>query len=342
MIEKLVFLLLTSEIHLSLRVMKEEGSEFLQAEVGRDVSLICNYQMMGDSLYSIKWYRDDKEFFRYIPRESPPVTIFLIPGITVDDLSSPTHIIIKNVSLATSGSVKCEVSGGPPRFQTDESITQLQVVDLPSSGPKILGVDSKYHVGDEITASCISPMSFPPAVLSWYINSDSADPTFVSNQTRMTIHPDSPIFSNMKMKTQSESYMNQRGEIDRSIIPHEYFQSDTFYQHSSASQKPPRKRTPSPYYSESVGSPYSVLKLNFIVKRKHLKMTDGGLSLKCTAEVLDLYWRSSEVATQVTSLPHSWLLPAFSHSVAVNLYVSKQWSWLHLTYVAIVAFSILI
>ena len=23
---------------------------------------------MSDSLYSIKWYRDDKEFFRYIPR----------------------------------------------------------------------------------------------------------------------------------------------------------------------------------------------------------------------------------------------------------------------------------
>ena len=55
--------------------MKEEGSEFLQAEVGRDVSLICNYQMMGDSLYSIKWYKDDKEFFRYIPRGEEAIKV---------------------------------------------------------------------------------------------------------------------------------------------------------------------------------------------------------------------------------------------------------------------------
>ena len=52
----------------SLRVMKEDGRGLLRAEVGQDVSFTCNYQMMGDTLYSIKWYRDDKEFFRYIPR----------------------------------------------------------------------------------------------------------------------------------------------------------------------------------------------------------------------------------------------------------------------------------
>ena len=49
-------------------MIKEEGNALLRAEVGQDVSLFCNYQMMGDTLYSIKWYRDDKEFFRYIPR----------------------------------------------------------------------------------------------------------------------------------------------------------------------------------------------------------------------------------------------------------------------------------
>ena len=46
----------------------------------------------------------------------------------MDDLSSPTHIILNNISLSTSGRYKCEVSGGPPRFQTDESVTELQVV----------------------------------------------------------------------------------------------------------------------------------------------------------------------------------------------------------------------
>ena len=48
--------------------------------------------------------------------DSPPYTIFLVPGIEVDDMSTPTNIVLKNVSLDTSGQYKCEVSAGPPRY----------------------------------------------------------------------------------------------------------------------------------------------------------------------------------------------------------------------------------
>ena len=34
---------------------------------GRDISLSCVYDLEDDVLYSIKWYRDDKEFYRYLP-----------------------------------------------------------------------------------------------------------------------------------------------------------------------------------------------------------------------------------------------------------------------------------
>ena len=47
--------------------------------------------------------------------DSPPFTIFLVAGISVSDLSTPTNIILSNVSLETGGKFKCEVSGGPPR-----------------------------------------------------------------------------------------------------------------------------------------------------------------------------------------------------------------------------------
>ena len=43
------------------------GDDLVYAEVGADVNLECNYNLLGDNLYSIKWYRDDREFFRYIP-----------------------------------------------------------------------------------------------------------------------------------------------------------------------------------------------------------------------------------------------------------------------------------
>ena len=147
---------------------------------------------------------------------------------------------------------------------------------MPSSGPTILGVNSKYSVGDSITASCVSPLSFPPTVLSWYINNDSADHSFVSNQSEITIHQGSQILRNRDKKQSSLSPTD-----------------NTLYQHA-------REEDP---------VTYSVKKLNFIVNDNHL--TDGELSLKCTAEILDLYWRSNEVATQVTTtVPYSeciWL-----------------------------------
>ena len=35
---------------------------------GEMVELMCNYQVEGEAeLYSLKWYRDNVEFYRYIP-----------------------------------------------------------------------------------------------------------------------------------------------------------------------------------------------------------------------------------------------------------------------------------
>ena len=62
-----VVLLALSQPHTGVVILQEGGGGTLQAEVGQDLSLMCNYQVMGDSLYSIKWYRDDQEFFRFIP-----------------------------------------------------------------------------------------------------------------------------------------------------------------------------------------------------------------------------------------------------------------------------------
>ena len=48
----------------------------------------------------------------------------------------------------------------------------------------------RYSIGDQITATCISPSSFPPVVLRWYINSDSADASFLSDQSEERLHTD--------------------------------------------------------------------------------------------------------------------------------------------------------
>ena len=38
------------------------------AEVGQELSLSCAYDLEDDVLYSLKWYRGDTEFYRYLPR----------------------------------------------------------------------------------------------------------------------------------------------------------------------------------------------------------------------------------------------------------------------------------
>ena len=38
--------------------------------------------MKGDKLYSIKWYRNGHEFYRYLPTDNPKTTVFNGDGIT--------------------------------------------------------------------------------------------------------------------------------------------------------------------------------------------------------------------------------------------------------------------
>ena len=51
---------------------------------GDDVIFQCSYDMEGDKLYSVKWYRNGKEFYRHIPSDNPPTAFFRQPGIIVD------------------------------------------------------------------------------------------------------------------------------------------------------------------------------------------------------------------------------------------------------------------
>jgi len=131
--------------------------------------------MEGDKLYSVKWYRNGQEFYRYIPTDTPDTTVFPYPGIYVDEYrSSETRIILRKVDLATTGMFRCEVSGEAPLFQTAASSNVLVVVDLPDSGPVIEGAAPRYHHGEFLEANCTSPRSLPAASLKWYINNEEA------------------------------------------------------------------------------------------------------------------------------------------------------------------------
>ncbi|ERL93758.1 hypothetical protein D910_11044 [Dendroctonus ponderosae] len=48
------------------------------------VVMQCHYKLGDETLYSVKWYKDGNEFYRYVPRNSPATQVFPLVGVTVD------------------------------------------------------------------------------------------------------------------------------------------------------------------------------------------------------------------------------------------------------------------
>jgi hypothetical protein len=62
------------------------------ADIFQPATLTCEYDLGSGNLYSIKWYKDECEFFRYTPDYEPHSQAFPTAGITLD--------VSKHVSLA--------------------------------------------------------------------------------------------------------------------------------------------------------------------------------------------------------------------------------------------------
>ncbi|KAG8291611.1 hypothetical protein J6590_056067 [Homalodisca vitripennis] len=56
---------------------------------GSSATLTCKYDLEGDPLYTVKWYKGRQEFFRYVPKELPHTRVFPLPGVNVD----PSYIL---------------------------------------------------------------------------------------------------------------------------------------------------------------------------------------------------------------------------------------------------------
>ncbi|GIX69568.1 ig-like domain-containing protein [Caerostris extrusa] len=86
---------------------------------GQGTRLTCGYDLEGDTLYSIKWYRDDVEFFRYVPTDRPPGQFFSSARHQSGfDKSRNGSVFIRDISHLTAGVYKCEISADAPSFQT--------------------------------------------------------------------------------------------------------------------------------------------------------------------------------------------------------------------------------
>ncbi|XP_043599568.1 uncharacterized protein LOC122575114 isoform X5 [Bombus pyrosoma] len=138
---------------------------------GQSALLECRYDLEADKLYSITWYKDHEEFYRYVPRGEPTKHSYRVEGVKVDHRkSNDKEVLLQDVSLHSSGRYKCEVSAEAPSFNSVSAEASMEVAVLPQDGPSITGEEKVYATGDVLGLNCTSGKSHPAATLKWFIN----------------------------------------------------------------------------------------------------------------------------------------------------------------------------
>ncbi|XP_076251084.1 muscle M-line assembly protein unc-89-like [Rhynchophorus ferrugineus] len=143
----------------------------LAVRIEDTVTLQCKYDLEGDPLYTVKWYKGSKEFYRFIPKELPNTVIFPLPGINVDlSKSTPNEVVLRNVQPEVTGKYKCEVSSDAPNFYTKMMAGFMYVIDTPTDDPVLHIERDSLDKGDTIKGNCTAPPSYPATNISWYLN----------------------------------------------------------------------------------------------------------------------------------------------------------------------------
>lgn len=180
---------------------------------GHGANLRCRFDMQGEQLYSVKWYKGGKEFFRFVLKDTPPSQAFPVPGIKVNLSSSDQQQVnIEEVTLESAGRYRCEVSAEAPHFQTVSDKAEMSIVVLPREAPKITGAKSSYHIGDDFTANCTSYRSKPPANLYWTI----ADKQVLNEDLKtypVINHPDGLHTTVLGLRFQLRSHHFNKGKM---------------------------------------------------------------------------------------------------------------------------------
>ncbi|KAK7586231.1 hypothetical protein V9T40_004107 [Parthenolecanium corni] len=94
--------------------------------------LSCKFEITQGKLYSVKWYKDENEFFRYMPDSSPEIHTFPVDGVHLDiSRSNKTTVTLYNLSFNSSGNYRCEVSKEGPNFETVVRNGDMRVMGNP-------------------------------------------------------------------------------------------------------------------------------------------------------------------------------------------------------------------
>ncbi|XP_011505798.1 PREDICTED: cell adhesion molecule 1-like [Ceratosolen solmsi marchali] len=142
-----------------------------RVRVGDSALLTCSYDLEDAHLYAIKWYLDEEEFYRFVPKNEPPHDTFQVRNIQVNVSSSNMQdVTLVNVQNNHTGRYKCEVTEDIPRYDTKLQEADVLVVDVPETEPRIAVDRLHLPAGEKLQANCTSGASRPAPNITWTLN----------------------------------------------------------------------------------------------------------------------------------------------------------------------------
>ncbi|XP_050671916.1 uncharacterized protein LOC126970178 [Leptidea sinapis] len=238
---------------------------------GESAVMRCSYDLEGAALYSIRWYRAETEFYRYVPRELPPTMVFPLPGASVDLAQSDHHQVrIVNLNRRLSGDYQCEVSADAPLFHTDIRSAPLTVVDPPFRAPLLTVPQRNFARGDVIKANCSVDEAYPAPNITWILDDHKI-------AEKVSWHP-------------AELDFKERGafsQLHLTVLETEHYKVGLSYTSSNLDA----------VFHQNYVSNGAQSKDDTIISYMITPPESGQFTLGCVATIHDIYARQSEVAT---------------------------------------------
>jgi len=187
---------------------------------GTNNLLQCDYDLNGTSLYVLRWYKDDQEFFRFMPKESPAKRNFHVEGVHVNmSQSTSKRLWLSKVTKSTGGLFRCEVSGEGPAFDTDAKDAHFVVVDPPKGKPFITSsfITPNGNVigpNESLTANCSGPSGRPPPTLTWTLAGIQIEEKYTTHRLYVVDDQNESFKSMLELPM---SWLNQHGHYGETV-----------------------------------------------------------------------------------------------------------------------------
>lgn len=202
----------------ALHIVRVDAPSAVSA--GTDHSLHCDYDLNGTSLYVLRWYKDDQEFFRYMPKEAPAKRNFHVAGVQVNmSQSTSKRLWLSKVTKSTGGLFRCEVSGEGPAFETDAKDAHFVVIDPPKGKPFITSSfitpnGNVIGLNESLTANCSGPSGRPPPVISWTLAGIQIEEKYTTSRLYITDDQNESFKSMLELPM---SWLNQHGHHGETV-----------------------------------------------------------------------------------------------------------------------------